>query len=307
MKISIIGAGNVGGLTVMRLAEIWSGDIVLFDIVKGLACGKVYDLEDSLAIARSQAKVVGSDDINAIRESDIVVVTAGLARKPGMTREDLLNKNAEILDGLCSRIKELCANSIVIIVTNPLDLMTYHALKSTGFSPKKVFGMGVSLDAGRFANIISKELQIPSCDIEACVIGTHGEGMLPIPRLSKIKDICLDEFADAEVLKKLVAKTIGRGAQIVSLLGSGSAYFAPSLAIANIVRIIAKDEKRVVGICAYLNGEYGIKDICMGVPCRLGKDGIERIIELDLSLDESRALALSAGRLKEQYSLFGKC
>ena len=303
MKISIIGAGNVGSLTAMRLAEQGIGDIVLVDIVQNLAQGKALDLEDASPILKYNYNIRGTDDIKKIKGSDIIVITAGLTRKPGMSREDLLNKNAKILKSVYLNIKKLVSHSIIIVVTNPLDLMTYLALRITGFKPHKVFGMGISLDTARFTNLISQELNIPNTDIEAVVIGSHGEGMLPLPRFTNIKGVALDEFLDDKKIEALVKKTVERGRQIVSLLGgSGSACFAPSAAIASIVKIIAKDEKRTLGVCAYLNGEYGVKDVCLGVPCRLGREGIEQIIELDLNRQEKDAFIESVNALKKQYN-----
>jgi len=214
-----------------------------------------------------------------------------------MAREELLSKNSRILKDICLNIKKLAKDSIVIVVTNPLDLMTYLVLKETGFKPQKVFGMGVSLDAARFANVISKELNIPCTEIDACVIGSHGEGMLPLSRFTNVKGVSLDEFVDDKKKEALIRNTINRGAQIVSLLGSGSAYYAPSAAIAALVKIIVKDEKRTMGVCAYLDGEYGLKDICIGVPCRLGKSGIEKIIELDLDKKEKDSFNKTAQSL----------
>ena len=299
VKISILGAGNVGSLTAMRLSQEGIGDVVLVDIVKGLAQGKAWDLEDARPIVKYHYNIQGTDDIAKIKDSDIVVITAGLARKPGMTREDLLNKNSQILKEISQNIKKLAANSIVIVVTNPLDLMTYFVLKSTGFKVNKVFGMGISLDASRFANLISKELNVPITDIEACVIASHGEGMLPLPRFTNIKGVALDEFLDEKKVEDLIDKTVKRGAEIVSLLGSGSAYFAPSAAITAIVRAIVKDEKRTLGISAYLNGEYGLKDLCIGVTARLGRNGIEKIIELDLNKKEKETLTNSAESIRQ--------
>jgi malate dehydrogenase len=299
MKISIIGAGNVGSLTAMRLCHDGLEDIVLVDIIKGLAQGKALDLEDARPILKYNYNIQGSDDINQIKNSHIIVITAGLARKPGMTREELLNKNAAILKDICLNIKNLAPESIVIVVTNPLDLMTYFVLKATGFKRNQVLGMGISLDAARFSNLISKELNIPITDIDACVIGPHGEGMLPLAKFTKIKGIALDEFLDDNKIKDLINKTVNRGAEIVSLLGMGSAYFAPSAAITAIVKTIAKDEKRTLGICAYLNGEYGLKDICIGVPCRLGRDGIEKITELDLTQEEKEKLTASCNSIRQ--------
>lgn len=299
MKISIIGAGNVGSLTAMRLAQEGLADITLIDIVKGLSQGKAFDLEDARPILKYNYNIRGSDDITEIKDSDIIVITAGLTRKPGMAREELLNKNAQILKEICLKIKKLSPCSIVIVVTNPLDLMTYLALKATGFQRNQVLGMGISLDTARFANLIAKELNIPNTDIEACVIGTHGEGMLPLARFTSIKGVSLEEFLDDKKIEGLLTKTVARGLEIVSLLGNGSAYFAPSAAINSIIKVIAKDEKRTIGISAYLNGEYGLKDICIGVPCRLGKEGIEKIIELDLNKKEQDKLNNSVAPLRQ--------
>ena len=294
MKITVIGAGNVGSLTAMRIGSDGLGDVLLIDVVKGLAFGKALDLEDARPLLKNNYNIQGSDDINQIKGSDIVVVTAGLARKPGMTREELLVKNAKILKEICLKIKELAGQSIVIIVTNPLDIMTFYALQITGFKPHRLFGMGISLDTARFINLVSQELQLPATDIEAMVIGAHGEGMFPLASFTKVKGVSLDEFINDDKIKSLIDGTINRGAQIVANLGTGSASFAPSAAIAAIVRTIVKDEKRTLGLCSYLNGQYGIKDTCIGVPCRLGKSGIEQIIELDLSKDQLAQLTKSA-------------
>lgn len=301
MKIAIIGAGNIGSLTAMRLAEGGMGEIVLIDIVPGLAQGKSFDLEDARPILKYNYPIQGTDQIKNIEGCDIIIITAGLTRKPGTTREDLLNKNAQIIKEVCLQIKKLASQAILIVVTNPLDLMTHLALKITGFKPYRVFGMGVSLDAARFANLISQELNIPNTDIETYVIGSHGEGMLPLLRFTKIKGVALEEFLDEQKLAALVKKTVERGTAIVSLLGSGSAFFAPSAAISSLVKIMVKDEKRILGVSAYLNGEYGIKDVCIGVPCRLGKGGVQQVVELDLSKQEKEAFLKSANDLKEQY------
>lgn len=282
----------------MRLAQEAAGDIILVDIVKGFAQGKALDLDDARPLLKINYKIQGTDDIKQIRDSNIVIITAGLARKPGMAREELFSKNSRILKDICLEVKKSAKDSIVIVVTNPLDLMTYLVLKETGFKPQKVLGMGVSLDAARFANIIAQEINLPCTDIDACVIGGHGEGMLPLARFTKIKGVSLDEFADDKKIDLMINKTVKRGAEIVSLLGSGSAYFAPSAAISAIVKAIIKDEKRTLGVCVYLDGEYNLKDICIGVPCRLGKNGIEKIIELDLNKEESEALKKSAASIR---------
>ncbi|MBU0709675.1 MAG: malate dehydrogenase [Candidatus Omnitrophica bacterium] len=303
MKISIIGAGNVGSTTAMRLAQEGLGEIILVDVVKGLAQGKAFDLEDARSTLKIPYNIQGSDDINSIKISDIVVITAGLPRKPGMTREDLVSKNALILKDVCENIKKLAPESIIIVVTNPLDLMTYFALTLTGFKSGKVIGMGASLDAARFANLISKELNIPFSDIETSVIGSHGQGMIPLTRFTTIKGVSLEEYSDDKKTHALVDKTIGRGAEIVSLLGSGSAYFAPSAAITALVKCIVKNEKRTIGVCTYLDGEYGINDLCIGVPCRIGREGIEKIIELELNKTELETLKKSAEAVRKSIEL----
>ncbi len=299
MKITVIGAGNVGSLTAMRIAQEGLGDVLLIDVVKGLAQGKALDLEDARSLLKHNYNIKGSDDITQIKDSDIIVVTAGLARKPGMTREELLAKNAQILKDICLKIKELAKKAIVIIVTNPLDIMTFYALKITGFKPNKLFGMGISLDTSRFINLIADELKLPITDVQALVIGAHGEGMLPLANFAKIKGVALDEFLSQEKVADLVNRTVGRGAEIVANLGTGSAFFAPSAAVASIVKTIVKDEKRTIGVCSYLNGQYGIKDSCIGVPCRIGKDGIEQVIELDLCQEEKLKLVKSAAFVAE--------
>jgi malate dehydrogenase len=302
MKISVIGAGNVGGLAAMRLAQAGCGEIALIDIAAGLAAAKALDMQDAQGLVKSDYSIQGAEDLNRIQGSDIIVVTAGLSRKPGMTREDLLNKNALILKDIARGIKKSAPQAIVVVVTNPLDVMTLFMIKQTGFPPNRVFGMGLTLDAARFANLISQELKAPVSDVFACVIGSHGEGMLPIPRLTTVKGIGLDELLDEEKIAPLVQRTFNRGKEIVELFGSGSAYFAPSAAIAEIVRALAKDEKRTLGVSAYLDGEYGIKDSCIGVPCRLGKNGIEQIVKLDLSDSEKEALQKSAAAVKQQFN-----
>jgi len=293
MKISVIGAGNVGSLTAMRIAQDGLGDVLLIDVVKGRAHGKAMDLEDARPLLKYNYHIKGCDDISELKGSDIVVVTAGLARTPGMTREELLAKNAQILKDVCLNLKKTASNAIVVVVTNPLDIMTLYALKITGFKPNKLFGMGASLDSARFANLIAQELNLAATDIEAVVIGAHGEGMLPLPRFTKVKGVSLDEFLEDKKIEALADRAVNRGAEIVASLGTGSAFFAPSAAIAAIVKTIVKDEKRTIGLCSYLNGEYGIKGACLGVPCRLGKLGIEKVIELDLSQEERSKLAKS--------------
>jgi malate dehydrogenase len=302
MKISVVGAGNVGGMTAMLLAKENLGKIVLIDTIRNKALAKSLDLEDACCCFKVNYSIEGTDDMERIADSDIIVICAGFTRRPGESRKDLLQRNSGIIKDICLNIRRISPQSIIIVVTNPLDLMTYMALKITKFKPERVFGVGVSLDAARFTNLISKELKISNTEIDACVIGTHGEGMLPLPRFTHIRGITLDELLDDKRIEELVKKTIGRGTEIVSLLGNGSSCFGPSAAITQIVKAIIKDEKRIFGVCAYLRGEYGLKDICIGVPCRLGRGGIEEIIELDLIEEERKALLKSAENLKRQFN-----
>lgn len=287
----------------MRLLEAGFPRIVLVDSLAALAQGKALDLEDAGSVSKYGYRIQGTQDIQDTANSDIIIITAGLTRKAGMSREDLLMKNAGILKEISLNIKKLSPGSIVIVVTNPLDLMTYLTLKITGFTPNRVFGMGPNLDAARFANLISRELNVSPSEIDAPVIGSHGEGMLPLPRFTTIKGASLHNFLKNEKIEFLVKRTRERGQEIVSLLGNGSAYFAPSAAIAVIVKAIAKDEKRPVAVSCFLNGEYGIKDICLGTPCRLGKNGIEQIIEVDLNNEEKAILLQSAESIRKNLEL----
>ncbi len=299
-KVSIIGSGNVGGLIALRIAESKMADTLLVDIKEGLALGKTLDLEDSLSVAGLDSKVEGTTDISKIKDSDVVVITAGFIRSANKTREELLKINAEIIRNISKDLKKYTPLAKVIVVTNPVDVLTYLLIRETEFLPKKVFGMGVSLDSARFSNLIAKELNISTKDINSTVIGPHGEKMIPLPRFTMIRGVCLDEFLEGDRIKDLVRGVIQRGAQIISLLGNQSAYFGPSQAILEIIKIIIKDEKRVVYLSSYLNGEYGVKDLCIGVPCRLGREGIEEIIELDLNEEEREAFLKSANYIKEQ-------
>jgi malate dehydrogenase len=305
MKITVIGAGNVGGLAAMRIAaDNPRSQVCLVDIVPGMAKGKSLDLADCRQILNNDYQIEGTDDIGRLEGSQIIVITAGLARKPGMTREDLLNKNAQIVKDLCEKIKALAPDSIVILVTNPLDAMTYHAFRILKFGHPRVFGMGLTLDGARFANLISQELKVLVTKVRPVVIGSHGEAMLPLPRLTLVDGKPLTELVkDQARIDSLVTSTIERGKEIVALLGSGSAYFAPSAAIAGLVSAVINDKKEPLGVSAYLDGEYGLKDICVGVPCLIGKKGIEKIFELDLSSQEKKAFLVSADSIRKLNSI----
>mgnify|MGYP001032608175 CR=1 FL=1 len=306
MKVSIIGAGNVGSLLALRLLEFNLDEVLLVDIAEGLAEGKALDLQDMAAVYKYDYQIKGSKNIEDILGSHLVIITAGFTRKPGMTREELLKKNALIVKEIALKIRKLCSNAIVLVVSNPVDIITYLVLKITGFLPKKVLGIGANLDTARFVNIVSKELNISCSEIESMVIGAHSETMLPLERFTFIRGIPLNNFLDEDTIKKLKEETIKRGARIVSLYGSGSAYFAPSAAIAEVIRTILKDERRSLCVSSYLNGEYGLKDICIGVPCILGKNGIEKIVELELNSSESELFLKSVESVNQQKEILKK-
>jgi len=299
VKISVIGGGNVGGTAAMRIAQAGLGDVYLVDIAPGLAKGKAFDLEDSRALVGVDYAVTGTDRLSDIAGSDVIVITAGLARKPGMTREDLLAKNCAVLKGICEEIKASSPSAVVMIVTNPLDVMTYYALKTSGFAPGKLFGMGVTLDAARFANLISEKTGVPVSKIKAMVVGSHGEGMLPLDRFTTVDGKSLTETLDSASCRELCARTVDRGKEIVSLLGSGSAYYAPSAAIAQLVDAIVHDRKHAFGVSAYLSGQYGVSGICAGVPCVIGRNGIESLVELDLNEREKNAFIASCESIRK--------
>ena len=288
----------------MRIAQENLGEVCLIDVVPGMARGKSYDLADCRQILNVAYQIEGTEDIDRVKDSQVVVITAGMARKPGMTREDLLNKNSQIIKGICEKVKVLAPDSIVIIVTNPLDAMTYYAGKILGFSPRKVFGMGLTLDGSRFANLISRELGVPATKIQPVVVGSHGEAMLPLPRFTMVGSFPLTEvIKDPSKIAMLVKKTVERGKEIVDLLGSGSAYFAPSAAIAGLVSAIIKDKRLPFGVSAQLNGEYGLEDICCGVPCVIGEEGIIKIVELDLNLQEQKEFGGSVEAIRNLNAL----
>ena len=297
-KITIIGAGAVGATAAQRIAEKELGDVVLTDIVEGLPQGKALDLMESGPLFGYDSKVTGTNDYKDIEGSDVVVITAGFARKPGMTREDLLKINTKIITDVSNNIKRYAPSSVVITVTNPLDIMTYVTLKTTGFEPGHVFGMSGVLDSGRFATFIAMELGCSVRDINAMVLGGHGDTMVPLPRFTTVTGVPIIELMSQSTIDRIVERTVNGGAEIVNLLKTGSAFYAPSAAVTNMVEAVIKDTKRILPVCAYLNGEYGRKDIYLGVPVKLGRNGVEEIVELKLTQEEEKALGKSADAVK---------
>ena len=305
-KISVIGAGNVGAETARRCAEKGLGDVVLVDIVEGMAEGKALDILQSSPVEKFSSKIKGTNDYAQIEGSDIVVVTAGLARKPGMTREDLVIKNGQIIKFVSEKIKKYAPDSILIIVTNPLDVMTQLAWKSTGFDPKKVIGMAGILDTSRFVTFLSMELNVAADQIDAVVIGGHGDAMVPLVRYTKIKGQPIADVITNEALDKIIERTRDGGAEIVRLLKTGSAYYAPSSSAVAMVEAILKDSRSTLPCSVYLTGQYGLKDVFIGVPVLLGRRGVEGILELTLTPEEQSVLNKSARVIKDTLVLCGQ-
>jgi len=298
-KISIIGAGNVGAMVAQRILEHDLADVVLLDIERGRCQGKVGDLCDAAPIMGYEKEVIGTSDYSMIRGSNIVVVTAGYPRTPGMSREDLLRKNASIIRDVSLKIKEYEPGAIVIIITNPLDLMTYLTYKTTGFQRTKVLGMAGTLDSARFSNLAARELNITSTEIESIVIGSHDTRMVPLLGHSKAQGKPLQEIFSPEKQRSLVEDTRNRGAYIVQLLKSGSAFFAPSAACFTMIKAILHNEHAILPVSVYLEGEYGFNDVCIGIPISLGKSGMEQIVELQLTDEETGQLNEAVEQLKK--------
>ncbi len=295
MKISVVGAGNVGATAAQHIAEReLARELILLDVAEGIPEGKALDLAEAAPVDRFDTRVAGSSDSGSLSGSDIVVVTAGLARKPGMTRDDLLTTNADIVGSVCERVKETAPDAIVIVVTNPLDAMAYVALKVTEFSPARVVGMAGILDSARFRYFIADELDVSVEDVTAFVLGGHGDSMVPLPRYSSVAGIPLFELLDEAVIERLVERTRNGGAEIVAHLKTGSAFYAPASAIAEMVAAIVRDKKRILPCAAWLTGQYGVQNLFMGVPVKLGASGVEEIIEIGLTPDERNAFHSSA-------------
>lgn len=298
-KVTVIGAGNVGSDLARRILERELADVALIDIVEGLPQGRALDLSQAGAVEGYGKAIVGSNDPSDMKDSDLVVITAGLARKPGMSRDDLISKNAEIVGATVEKIVKFAPNSKIVVVTNPLDVMTYLALKKSNFGPKRVLGMAGILDTARMKTFISMELKIHPRDIEALVLGSHGDLMVAALSQTKVKGKPIMRVLPKEKLDAIVSRTQNGGAEIVNLLKTGSAYYAPAASAADMVEAIIKNTGVTLPVCAYLSGEYGLSDVCTGVPARLGRMGIEKIIQMRLSEEELSALQKSAASIKE--------
>lgn len=305
-KVSVIGSGNVGATTVKYLAEKKIADLVMVDVIEGMPIGKALDFVQSGPIRRYDVEIVGSNDFASIRDSDVVVVTAGLPRKPGMSREDLLLKNAAIMGSVSENVAKYAPNCVLIVVTNPLDVMCYVALKVTGFALKKVVGMAGVLDSTRFCYFIAEELGVHPLDVTALVLGGHGDQMVPLPRYTAVSGIPITELLSQETIERLVDRTRTGGAEIVGLLKTGSAFYAPAASVSEMVEAIVRDTKRILPCSAYLRGEYGLDDVFVGVPVKLGKDGVESVIQLTLTKEETEALHTSALTVKKNIEIWEK-
>ncbi|OGC21354.1 malate dehydrogenase [candidate division WOR-1 bacterium RIFOXYB2_FULL_42_35] len=297
-KISVIGAGNVGATCAQRLAEKNLGDIVLVDIVEGIPQGKALDIMQSGPVVGFNSLVIGTNDFADIKDSSLVIVTAGLARKPGMSRDDLLKMNAAIITDVVNNIKKYAPNSIILLVTNPLDTMTYLAWKVSGFPPNRVLGMAPLLDLARMATFIALELNAPITEVKAVVLGTHGDLMVPVPSQTTVKGQSITELLSDNKIKQIVTRTQNGGAEIVAHLKTGSAYYAPSAAAVYMAEAVLKDTKETIISSVYANGEYGLKDLYVGLPAKLGKNGVEEIVEIELTEEERAALQKSAEAIK---------
>ena len=304
-KVSIVGAGNVGATAAHWIASKELADVVLIDVVEGVPQGKALDLLEALPIEKRDVHVTGSNDYAATANSDIVVITAGIPRKPGMSRDDLLHTNFKIMSDVVQKVVAQSPESILIIVSNPLDAMAQAAFRQAGFNRERVIGMAGVLDSARFRTFIAEELNVSVENVTAFVLGGHGDTMVPLPRYSTVAGIPITELIEPARLEELVQRTRDGGAEIVKYLKTGSAYYAPSAAAVEMVEAILKDKKKILPCAAYLQGEYGIDGFYIGVPCKLGAAGLEKIIEIKLTPEEDAALKKSAAAVKELCAVIG--
>ncbi len=299
MKITVIGAGNVGASAAQRIAEKeLANEVVLVDVVDGLPQGKALDMYESGPVEGFDSRVIGANSYDATANSDIVLITAGIARKPGMSRDDLQNTNASIVKACTEQAVAKSPHAILVIVSNPLDVMTYVALKVSGFDRSRVIGMAGVLDSARFRTFIAMELKVSVEDVSAFVLGGHGDSMVPLPRYSTVAGIPLPDIMNQEAIDRLVKRTRDGGIEIVNHLKTGSAYYAPSSSAVQMIEGIVKDKKRILPSAVWLKGEYGLSEVVVGVPVKLGKAGMEEIIQIKLAPEEQAALNKSAADVK---------
>src|SRR5215467_1632806 len=304
-KITVVGAGNVGATAAHWLAAKELGDVVLVDIVEGVPQGKALDLAQAAPIEGYDVRLVGANNYDGTENSDVVIITAGLARKPGMSRDDLLKTNGDIVSKVVDEVVRRSPNSILVIVSNPLDAMCQVALKRSGFPKHRVIGMAGVLDSARMRCFLAEALNVSVENVTAFVLGGHGDTMVPLPRYSTCAGIPVTELLPKDQLDAIITRTANGGAEIVGLLKTGSAYYAPSLGAVEMAESILKDKKKILPCAVFLEGEYGISNLFVGVPVKLGKNGVEQIIEINLSNDERAALHKSAGAVQELIDVLG--
>lgn len=299
-KVTVVGAGNVGATAAMRLAEKELADVVLIDVLEGVPAGKALDLTEAAPVEKHDSRITGlTNDYQGAKDSDLVIITAGIPRKPGMSRDDLLSTNMSIMKSVVQEIASVAPESILIIVSNPLDAMCHVAYDVSGFPKERVTGMAGVLDSARFRAFISMELNVSVENVHAFVLGGHGDTMVPLPRYSTVAGIPITELMPAEKIEAIVDRTRNGGAEIVGLLKTGSAYYAPASAAVEMSEAILKDKKKILPCAAYLQGEYGIKDLFIGVPVKLGAGGVEEIVQIKLTGEEEKALHASAAAVQK--------
>ena len=297
-KVTVVGAGNVGATTAQRLAEHRVADVVLVDIVEGVPQGKALDLLEAAPIEGHDFKLIGANDYGPSAGSDVVVITAGLARKPGMSRDDLIKTNMKIVQGVTQEVVRTSPEAVLIVVSNPLDVMCHVAYRVSGFPRVRVIGMAGVLDAARLRAFLAQELDVSPENVQALVLGGHGDTMVPLPRFTQVSGIPVTDLLPARRLEEIMQRTRQGGAEIVNLLKTGSAFYAPASAAAQMTEAILFDQKKILPCSVFLQGEYGIKDLFVGVPVKLGAGGVKEIIELKLNEEEKQALQRSADAVK---------
>jgi malate dehydrogenase len=306
-KIAVLGAGNIGGTLAQRLAEAdLAQELALIDIIEGLPQGKALDIQQSAPIVGFSTRVTGSTSFDALAGAEVIVETAGLARKPGMSRSDLLTKNADIIRAHALAIKEKAPNAVVIVVTNPVDVMSFWFRKVSGLPSARVFGESGSLDTARFRWFVAEALRVAPRDVIGFVLGTHGDTMVPILSLTSVNGVPLTRLLPPEKLQAIVTRTKNGGGEIVNLLKAGSAYYAPSASQAELVRAVAHDEHRLIPVTTALNGEYGQRDVYLGVPARIGRAGVETVYEVELTAPERTAFEASAKAVRDDLETLAK-
>lgn len=303
-KVTVVGAGHVGATLAQRIAETQLADVVMVDVTEGVPQGKGLDLMEAGPVLGYDSKVTGTNDYDETAGSDIIVITAGLARKPGMSRDDLLAANGDIVKKVARETGKRSPQAVMIVVTNPMDVMAYVAMKACGFPRERVIGMGGVLDSARFRAFIAMELGVSVENIHAFVLGGHGDTMVPLPRYSSVAGIPITELMNKETIDKLIDRTRNGGAEIVALLKTGSAYYAPSAATLEMVEAVLLDKKKILPCSAYLDGEYGVQGTFSGVPVKLGEKGVEQVVEIKLSADEKAAFMKSVDAVRQGCEKF---